>query len=140
MLRRKHFAQKNTSKGEMNTRSVSAGSSLRLNNMKRQQVDTTQFKRVPNQPQDIYIKEKQLRIMQCDVSNNVQNVSRSCANRLHIGGTLHTRVCAVHKKLQILSQKEYIEYHHASRCILSEESKKPMIENIICGYGSYEGN
>lgn len=127
MLARKYYAQKGNSRGRMNTLSLSGTNSSRLNYLKKQQIDPTVFKRVPNIPQSQYIKEKMLKEIQCtDISFAGGNPS--CPNT-------DKKICNVTKDLDTPTQGEYIERFYSRNCILRDELQKPFVQNILSGEG-----
>lgn len=125
MLAKKYYAQKGNSKGKMNTLSLSGTTYSRINRLKIQQVDPSEFKRVPEIPQSQYIKEKMIREIQCtDVSFSGGNPT--CANN---------GICNITKDLDTKSQGVYVERIYSKKCILDESLKKPFVKNIIGNHG-----
>lgn len=126
MLRRKFYAQRNN-RSTSNPGASSSSSSLRMNNVKRQQAADFTFLRVPDVTQQQYIEEKRVKEIECTANTNVPSQS-TCAN--YNGKTIgNKKVCSITKDLTTKTQGDYVSSYTPGKCALTQE-QKPMGNNV----------
>lgn len=122
MLAKKFYAQRYNNAPSYNNSSVSKSSSFRLNKL-RENIVKSNFKIVPENNINNYIKEKEASRLNCiDVNEKSTTTSEKIVSK----GT----GCNIFKP--VLSMRFTNDYILRKNCVLPKELQKPKIINNIC--------
>ena len=124
MLRRKYYAQKGNSKGEMNTSPVAGSNYTMLKNRKNTFSFINMYKPMNNRrTSQIHTEIQKFNTIRCNTSDNTTTRDSTCSNRPNgdTSVTLNKKVCYVHKDVGVDDYKTYIEKQKTNRSCIQND-------------------